>query len=323
MTKEKPVIAVVIPCFKVKDKVLDVISRIPQEVSRIICVDDACPEHSGEFIKQSCKDERVQVLLHDRNQGVGGAMITGYKAALAVDADVVVKIDGDGQMRPELLPLFTTPLINGFCDYTKGNRFFRPEDVRAMPRLRLVGNGLLSFLTKLSSGYWNIFDPTNGYTAIHARVLRRLPLDKLSHGYFFESDILFRLNVLHAVIIDIPMTAIYNGEKSGLTVKKILAPFFAGHVRNFYKRIVYNYFLRDFNIASLELVLGTLFLSFGVIFGIMEWKSGVNAGVPASAGTVMLSALPIILGFQMLMSFLQFDIQSVPRFPLHQKLPEE
>ncbi|MBU6476233.1 MAG: glycosyltransferase family 2 protein, partial [Alphaproteobacteria bacterium] len=167
MSKENPVVAVVIPCYKVKARVLDVIGRIPADVAYVFCVDDACPEQSGDFIKQSCADKRVQVLRHDKNQGVGGAMVTGYKAALETDADIVVKVDGDGQMPPELLPVFVAPIAKGLCDYTKGNRFFRPEDVRSMPRIRLLGNGLLSFVTKLSSGYWNIFDPNNGYTAIH------------------------------------------------------------------------------------------------------------------------------------------------------------
>ena len=322
MSKEKPVITVVIPCYKVKGKVLDVIVRIPPEVSRIICVDDACPEQSGAFIRQSCRDPRVEVLFHDKNQGVGGAMVTGYRAALKTGADIIVKIDGDGQMAPELIPSFTAPILKGQCDYTKGNRFFRPEDLRTMPALRIFGNGILSFLTKLSAGYWDIFDPANGFTAIQARVLRQIPLEKLDRSYFFESDMLFRLNILRAVVRDIPMSAVYAGEESSLRIRRILWPFIKGHARNLCKRIVYNYFLRDFHIASLELVFGIVFLLFGVVFGLAQWNLGQEAGIPASAGTVMLGALPVILGFQMLLSFLQFDIQSVPRFPLHQDLPD-
>jgi glycosyltransferase involved in cell wall biosynthesis len=322
LSKEKPVITVVIPCYKVKGKVLGVIARIPPEVSHIICVDDACPEQSGAFIKQSCGDKRVQVLFHEKNQGVGGAMVTGYKTALTTDADIIVKVDGDGQMAPELIPSFTAPILKGTCDYTKGNRFFRPEDLHGMPGLRIFGNGILSFLTKLSGGYWDIFDPTNGYTAIHARVLRQMPLEKLDHSYFYESDMLFRLNILRAVVRDIPMSAVYDGEESGLSIRRILWPFLKGHARNFSKRIVYNYFLRDFHIASLELLLGIVFLLFGVVFGLVKWSLGQETGIPASAGTVMLGALPVILGFQMLLSFLQFDIQSVPRTPLYQNLPD-
>ncbi len=323
MSKENPVIAVVIPCYRVKGHVLDVIKRIPEDVAYIFCVDDACPDQSGDFIKRACTDPRVQILRHDQNQGVGGAMITGYEAALKTDADIVVKVDGDGQMPPEILPTFVAPILAGLCDYTKGNRFYRPEDVRCMPRIRLFGNGLLSFVTKLSSGYWNIFDPNNGYTAIHTNVLARLPLHKIARGYFFESDMLFRLNLLHAVVIDIPMQAVYDNETSSLDIKKILWPFIRGHVRNFYKRIGYNYFLRDFNLASLQFILGILFMVFGTVFGLVEWHEGAETHIAASAGTVMLSALPVILGFQMLLSFLQFDIQSVPRFAVHQGLPVE
>ena len=323
MTKEKPVIAVVIPCYKVKDRIIDVLTRVPAEVSHIICVDDACPDHSGDFIKQACSDKRVQILFNQKNLGVGGAMVTGYKAALNTDADIIVKIDGDGQMAPEIISSFTTPILKGLCDYTKGNRFFRPEDLQAMPTARLLGNGILSFLNKLSSGYWGTFDPTNGYTAIHARVLRQLPLDKIDHSYFYESDMLFRLNIVRAVVMDIPMKAVYAGEASSLTISSVLCPFLWGHLRNFYKRVTYNYFLRDFSIASVELILGIAFLLFGAIFGLTEWHKGQALGVPASAGTVMLSALPVILGFQMLLSFLQFDIQSVPRFTLHQNLLDD
>jgi len=317
MNKETPAIAVVIPCHRVRDKILGVLGHIPPQVSRIFCIDDACPEKSGAHIKQHINDPRVTVIFHEENQGVGGAMITGYKAALAENAGIIVKIDGDGQMDPKLLSRFTSPIVKGLCDYAKGNRFFSPEDVRAMPRGRLVGNGILSFLTKLSSGYWSVFDPTNGYTAIHAGVLRQLPLDKISRDYFYESDMLFRLNIMRAVVADVPMTALYEDEQSGISVKRIVWPFVRGHVRNFLKRVTYNYFLRDFQLASLQLVFGLLFLVFGLCFGVVKWHV---TGAPASAGTVMLSALPIILGFQMILSFLQFDIQSVPRLPLQASL---
>lgn len=319
----QPRIFAVIPCYKVRGQVIGVIDAVPPEVTRIICVDDACPEQSGKFISEHCKDPRVRVVFHEQNKGVGGAMVTGYKAALEEGADIVVKIDGDGQMDPKLVPLFVAPLQKGLCDYTKGNRFFRPEDVRGMPRLRLFGNGVLSFLTKLSSGYWDVFDPTNGYTAIHAAVLKRLPLKKIDPTYFFESDMLFRLNVMRAQVRDIPMKAVYGGESSSLQVRLVAGPFLRKHARNFLKRVFYNYYLRDFNMASLELVFGLLFFVFGTAWSLVKWGAGAETGVPASAGTVMLGALPIIIGFQMILSFLQYDIQSVPKSPLHPNLSDE
>src|SRR5690606_32001950 len=150
-------------------------------------------------------DPRVRVIRHASNLGVGGAVITGYQAAIADGMDILVKLDGDGQMDASLIPDFIEPIINGEADYTKGNRFFDLEELRSMPRIRLIGNAVLSFMTKFSSGYWNLFDPTNGFTALHADVARYLPLSKISKRYFFESDMLFRLNTLRAVVHDIPM----------------------------------------------------------------------------------------------------------------------
>ncbi|NCC20925.1 MAG: glycosyltransferase family 2 protein [Alphaproteobacteria bacterium] len=316
MSARKPDIAVVIPCFRVREKIAEVVSAIPPQIKRIYCVDDACPDGSGEAIR-ALSDPRVRLLSHEVNKGVGGAVVTGYRAALEDRADIVVKIDGDGQMDPALISAFVRPILAGEADYTKGNRFYRIEDVRGMPPVRIFGNAVLSFMTKLSSGYWHLFDSTNGYTAIHASVLRALPLEKLSERYFFESDILFRLNTVHACVRDIPMQAVYADERSNLRIGNILLPFFTGHMRNFHKRIVYNYFLRNFSIASLELVLGTLLLTFGLVFGLASWNVSLAEGVPATPGTVMLSALPVLIGVQLLLSFLQYDISATPTRAIH------
>ncbi|WP_439800451.1 glycosyltransferase family 2 protein [Pseudomonas savastanoi] len=251
------------------------------------------------------------------NQGVGGAVMTGYKAAIEENMDVIVKIDGDGQMDPALIMNFINPILAGEADYTKGNRFFDLEEIRAMPRIRLFGNAVLSFMTKFSSGYWDLFDPTNGYTAIHRDVAKHLPLDKISRRYFFETDILFRLNTLRAVVVDIPMHAKYGDEVSNLKVSKVVGEFFVKHVRNFGKRIFYNYYLRDMSLASIELPVGLTLLLSGSVFGISHWISSIYTGIPNSAGTVMLSALPIILGIQLILAFLGQDIASVPRRPFH------
>ena len=318
-----PRIAVVIPCHRVKAQIGGVLAAIPPEVDAVYCVDDACPEHSGAFVEANTADRRVLVLHHAENRGVGGATITGYRRALADGADIIVKIDGDGQMDPRLLPRFVAPIRRGVSDYTKGNRFFRLEGVADMPLTRLLGNALLTFMSKLSSGYWNIFDPTNGYTAVHAAVLRQLPLDKISPRYFFESDMLFRLSTVRAVVTDVPMTAVYGDQGSGLVVHRILLPFLAGHARNFLKRIFYNYFLRDFQIASIEWVLGPLLALGGFVFGLERWMAALEANTPATAGTVMIAALPIIVGIQMLLGALNYDIQNTPQRPLHPALGSE
>lgn len=312
-----PRLAAVVPCYRVRDAVLDVIAAIPGQVSSIYCVDDACPEHSGAHIAAACRDARVTILYHEHNQGVGGAVITGYRRALEDDIDIVVKIDGDGQMDPALVPAIVGPIVRGEADYAKGNRFYAPAALAGMPPVRLLGNAMLSFLTKLSSGYWTIFDPTNGYTAIHTSVLARLPLGKIARDYFFESDMLFRLNTIGAVVADVPMAARYRGETSSLKVARVIAPFARRHLRNFLKRIVYNYFLRDFHVASVELLIGIASLGFGTIFGLVEWIRNAESGTGTPTGTIMLSALTILVGVQMLLAFLNFDIASVPRVQVH------
>jgi len=313
-------IAVVVPCFRAREQVLDVLARIGPECRSIYVVDDACPEGSGKHVQANCRDARVRVLFHSANQGVGGATLSGYRAALADGAEVLVKLDADGQMDPALIPNLVAPILVGEADYAKGNRFFELEGLSAMPLVRLVGNSLLSFLNKLSSGYWEIFDPTNGFTALHAAVARRLPLDKISRRYFFESDLLFRLGTLRAVVADVPMSAVYGSEKSGLVVRSALFEFGWKHLVNTAKRVFYGYYLRDFSFASMELVLGALLVAGGTWFGVAQWQAGSRLGVPSSSGPVMLAALPILLGVQLLLGFLNHDMQNSPRQVIHRRL---
>jgi len=316
------VVAVVIPCYRVRTHILPLLARIGPEIAQIFVVDDACPEGSGAHVLAGCQDRRVVVVVHERNQGVGGAVITGYQNAVAAGADVVVKLDGDGQMDPALIPQFVAPILQGRADYVKGNRFHNIEDVRTMPKIRLIGNASLSFMTKLSSGYWNIFDPTNGYTAISSPVLSYLPLHKVNRRYFFESDLLFRLGTIQACVVDLPMTAIYADEESGLHVRRVFLQFLGGNMGNLFKRVFYSYFLRGFSIASLELLIGLLFLLFGVVFGAQSWAVSIRTGLPATTGTVMLAVLPIILGVQLLLSFLAFDIAATPNRVITPLLPK-
>ena len=243
--------------------------------------------------------------------------MAGYRAAIEAGAAVIVKIDGDGQMDPALIGTFIQPLLAGEADYTKGNRFYDLEMIKRMPGIRIFGNAVLSLLTKLSSGYWNLFDPTNGFTAIHASVCRRLPFDKISNRYFFETDVLFRLNTLRAVVVDIPMEAKYEGEISNLKISRVLGDFLYKHVRNFTKRIFYNYYLRDMSLASVELVVGLCLSIFGIAYGSYHWITSADLGVATPAGTVMLAAMPLLVGLQLILQFIGYDIASVPKRPLH------
>ncbi|MCL5277049.1 MAG: glycosyltransferase family 2 protein [Deltaproteobacteria bacterium] len=309
-------IIVVIPAYRVAAQIENVVHGIPLFVDKTIVIDDKCPENSGVIVEE-LKLSNVTVIYHQNNQGVGGAVITGYRAAIADGADVIVKIDGDGQMDSSLIKLFVMPIMAGEADYAKGNRFFNLEKIRTMPIARLFGNAILSFITKLSSGYWDLFDPNNGYTAIHADIARLLPFDKISQRYFFETDMLFRLNTLRAVVVNIPMDAKYGDEVSNLKISKIFGEFFIKHMRNFLKRIFYNYYLRDMSLASIELPLGILLIISGSCYGVYHWIKSLNEGIITPPGTVMLAALPILMGLQLILAFLGYDIASVPRRPVH------
>ena len=309
-------IAVVIPCYETRRQILDVIAGIGANVGRIYVVDDRCPEHTGDLVEQSAGDPRVRVLRHDKNLGVGGAVVTGYRAALADGAEIVVKIDGDGQMDPAQISRLVAPIAMGAADYTKGNRFYDYALLQQMPRARLLGNALLSLVNKISSGYWNVMDPTNGYTAIHRIALAALPLGRIDRGYFFESDMLFRLYTVRAVVRDVPLAARYADEKSNLRIARVLCDFPLKYVAATLKRVLYAYFLRDFNAGTLQLASGLVLLTFGIVFGAWKWITLSIEGFTATSGTVMLAALPVLIGVQLLLGALQFDIQNVPRAPL-------
>jgi glycosyltransferase involved in cell wall biosynthesis len=313
-------IAVVIPCYRVRKHILEVIEGLPAVVDQIICVDDACPDRSGDLIEQACRDPRVKVVRHAENQGVGGATLTGYRTAVAQGADIIVKMDGDGQMDPDLIELFLDPIARGRADYAKGNRFHNLEDTRGMPKVRLLGNAALSFITKASSGYWTIFDPTNGYTAIERTVAQRIVERPVASRYFFESDMLFHLYMERAVVEDVPMPSRYGEEESNLRVRKIFWTFLSRNLRNMLRRIVVQHYLRDVSLASGEFLIGLGALGFGLLYGLSAWSRSMATGAPTTAGSVMLAAMPILVGVQLCLSALNYDMQSVPRTPRHPQL---
>ena len=317
-----PRIAVVIPCYHVRAHAMKVIAGIGTEVGWIIAVDDACAEGSGVMIREQCMDPRVTVIEHAQKQGVRDATMTGYLQALQTPAEVVIKLDGDGQMDPAELPRFASRLLSGHADYAKGIRFHRVGFLQGMPWERLAGNAALSFLTKLSSGYWQIANPTNGCTAVRCELMRELDLERIAKRYFFESDLLYHLNQARAVVVDVPMRARYEDETSSLRLARILGPFMLRHIRSTARRVLYSYVIRGFSLASVQLLLGSLLLVTGSAFGLWHWLASVQSGVPATAGTVMAAGLPIIVGLQMLMSWPNFDVASEPRHAAHRFLAD-
>lgn len=306
----------VIPCFKVRAHILNVIAKAPSWIEGIVCVDDACPDRSGELIEAEAKDPRVVVVRLPQNQGVGGATLAGYGEAARRGGRVLVKVDGDDQMDLEHAAHLVAPILLGEADYAKGNRFTSISHLKTMPAVRVFGNAVLSFAAKLSTGYWNIFDPTNGYTAIEANVARLVMEKRVSRRFFFETDLLYHLGTLRAVVRDVPMPARYADEVSNIRIGRIVGPFALKHLRNFVQRVLGQYFVRDFNAASLELVFGIFSILFGLGYG-LSYLANRDPGQVASAGVVMMAALPIILGAQLLLQAMNFDVLNVPSRPIH------
>lgn len=303
-------VTVVIPAYKVSRQIRELVQRIPVWISHIIIVDDKCPENSGELVRDFYQnDPRVKVLFNIENLGVGGATKIGYREALNLNSDIIIKLDGDGQMFPEDIAKLIEPLFNKEADYVKGNRFFDVSEITRMPKARIFGNLILSFFAKISTGYWMIFDPNNGFTAIDGNLLKRLPLDKIDDRYFFESDMLFRLNLAGAQVLDVSLPARYGTETSNLSVTKSIFEFSFKHNRNFIKRITYSYFLRDFTLASLELVFGLILMGFGSILAIKNYLESSMTQSATPTGTLVLVTMCILSGLQLLLSFFSYDIQ--------------
>jgi len=305
-------VCAVVPAHNEAGFIGGVISEMPAVVDEIVVVDD-CSDDATSEVAKSVGDPRLRILRNSRNLGLGASMAAGYRMALASNLGVVVKIDGDGQMPPEHLErLLDAVVVEGY-DYAKGNRFLAGESLAAMPRSRLIGNIALTFLTKLASGYWHIFDPQNGYTAIRADVLRILDLEGMHRGYFFENDMLVRLNILGRRVKDVSIPARYGNEESGINLAMIGATFPVLLLGRFFKRIYERYILRDFSPIALFLLTGGAIFAWGGAFGLLLWIRTAMTGQATPTGTIMLALLPLVLGFQLLLQGLVLDIQETPK----------
>ncbi|MEI9892871.1 MAG: glycosyltransferase family 2 protein [Chthoniobacter sp.] len=313
---DRPKIAVVIPCYRVRDKIVDVVDSVLAAADFVIVVDDRCPEKSGEFLRKVHPDPKLTILFHEANQGVGGAMITGFKAALDLGADIVVKMDGDGQMEAKHLPRLLGPLIARKADFAKGNRFYDLRALRTMPLVRRLGNFGLTLLSKAASGFWHLSDPTNGFFALRANALRLLNFHLLAPRYFFEISLLIQLNVVRAIAFDVPIPAKYADENSSLSPWRALCTFPAKLAGGLLHRIWWRYFIYDINIVTVFLMTGALLFFGGGAFGAWRWSHNWLYGREQSAGTVALAMLPMILGFQMLLQAVVLDMMDKPDSPI-------
>lgn len=306
-------IAAVVPAYKEERMIATVIETMPDYVDHIVIVDDCSPDDTSGVVARLA-DDRVTLIRHEVNQGVGGAIVTGHKAAMALGSDVNVIMAGDAQMDPNHLPDLLDRVTRDGYGFAKANRFFAPESFEGMPNYRVFGNIVLSFMTKLASGYWNLFDPQNGYTAVRTEVLKRVPLDRVSRRYSFENDLLIHLNILQVGAVDVPIPAVYADEVSSIRLSKVVPELLNLLVRGFWRRIWYRYVLWSFSPIALLLVLGLGLFTIGAVIAIWVCFQ-VASSVIATAATVMLAALPLMIGTQLLVSALQLDIQASPSEP--------
>jgi glycosyltransferase involved in cell wall biosynthesis len=311
MYKDKKV-AVVIPAYNVAPHILDVLKTIPGFVDETIVVDDCGTDGTTRILTQLI-DPRVTVIKHEVNQGVGGAMVTGFKRALKNCADVVVKMDGDGQMDPSYVSSLLDPLIDVGYAYAKGNRFLDNVRLKEMPTLRLIGNYGLTFLTKLASGYWHVFDPQNGFLAIKAEALKWIDLDHLAKRYFFENDMLVHLNIFGFRVKDVSIPARYGEEKSSMSLSEVMVTFPIYLWRRFWYRIYQKDVLRDFSPVALFWFTGLALFTWGFLFGAYTWGKSTLLHQLASTGTVMLSVLPLVIGFELILQAVILEIKESPR----------
>ncbi|HEY7065105.1 MAG TPA: glycosyltransferase family 2 protein [Chloroflexota bacterium] len=311
MYKERSVYLVV-PCYNVAPQVGGVIAAMPDFVDGLVAVDDGSKDDTAAVLREAL-DGRVLLVCHPENRGLGAAMATGFQKAVELGAEIMVKVDGDGQMDLAYLPALLDPLVEESYPYAKGNRLFDADALAAMPRVRLLGNFVLTFLTKLASGYWHVVDPQNGYVAIQRRTWELLDHRRIASGYFFENDMLVHLNLLRARVKDVPMPARYQDERSSLRVGRIIPQFTWLLLRRTLYRFYMKYMLRDFSPIALFVLTGLPLFLWGAAFGAWAWWDSARQGLYASTGTVMLSVLPLLVGFQLLLQALVLDIQESPR----------
>ncbi len=311
MYKER-VVTAVLPGYNEGGHIGQVVITMPDFVDHIIVVDD-CSEDGTVDAAAASGDPRLILLTTPHNQGVGGAMVIGYQRALELESDIVAKMDGDGQMDPAYLTPLLDAIIEQGYDYAKGNRFLASESLGAMPKHRIFGNILLTFLTKLASGYWHVFDPQNGYTVISATALQVLDLNVLHKRYFFENDMLVHLNFFRFRVKDVAIPARYGKEESDINLLKVGTTFPLLLVRRFFHRVYQKYVLRDFSPIALFLFLGLILFSWGALFGAYLWVKTAISGIATPTGTIMLALLPLVLGFQLLLEAIVLDVQETPK----------
>ena len=234
-------ICVVIPCFNVANEIEKVINKIDLKIiDKVFIIDDCCPQKTGKILKKKIKNKKIDITILKKNLGVGGATVFGFKKALGLDYDIIFKIDGDGQHDPRCVKKFLKHLLNSNNNYCKGSRFLNITERKKIPKIRYYGNIALTFFTKLNCKKYNLTDAVNGFIAIKSSLLKKIDLNKISFDFFFEEDLLFHLSFHDIKIKEIPIKTIYY-NKSNLNPLKSIFPFLIKHIKNFLKRIKYEF----------------------------------------------------------------------------------
>jgi hypothetical protein len=308
-------IAIVIPYYNASNQILRVIAKIPNYIHTVIIVDDKSKEllPKKKINETINKSTNCVFLENEINLGVGGATKHGFSYAIKNNIDIIIKVDADDQMDLKYLPELIQPLVDNKSTVSKGNRFRDTNALKSMPKGRKIGNLALSFLTKIATGYWHNFDPTNGFLAIKTGVLKKINFSNLSNRYYFETSLLSEFYFQNAIISDIAMPAIYGDEKSNMNTSKMLIVFSKNLTITFFKRIIKKYFLYDFNIGSVYIFFGFPLLLFGIIYGVFNWVYYGKQDILTPTGTIMITTLSIIIGFQLILQAIQFDILNAPK----------
>jgi glycosyltransferase involved in cell wall biosynthesis len=302
-------VAVVVPAYREEELIGATLGGIPGFVDRVYVVDDGSPDGTAERAR-SFGDSRVEVITHERNEGVGAAILTGYGRALVDEVDVACVMAGDNQMDPAELEQLVRPVAGGEVDYAKANRLFTGEAWRVIPRHRYVGNAILSLLTKIASGYWHVADSQSGYTAISRAMLAQLDRDRIYRGYGFPNDMLVHLNVWNARVRDFPARPVYGvGERSGIRLRRVVPRISWLLLKGFLWRLREKYVIRDFHPLVFFYAFGFVMTAAGLALGIVETALRI-AGNAVSVGTVVLVALLLIAGSQFTLFAMWFDMES-------------
>jgi glycosyltransferase involved in cell wall biosynthesis len=301
-------LAVVVPAYNEEALIASTVARVPDFVDRIIVVNDGSADATAE--RAGGADPRVEVVGHERNEGVGAAIVTGYRRAVAEEVDVTCVMAADGQMDPDDLETLVRAVASGECDYAKANRLFTGQAWRLIPRTRYLGNAVLSFLTKIASGYWHVADSQSGYTAVNLETLKLLDLERIYRRYGFPNDMLVHLNVWNRRVRDYPSRPIYGvGERSGIKLRSVIPRISWLLVKAFFWRMGAKYVIRDFHPLVLFYMLGLLLFLAGVALGLLETALRI-AGNPIPFATIVLVALFVISGLQLLLFAMWFDMES-------------